>query len=125
MSSSAYNVCNVLFLCSPEATVEAPLLSVAACNRTLCASLRAPAEKLHAVYDSHRFDYRLVISSEDGAEVRGQLSTLHAASLILYTLYFYTVYTCSFDHTVLALLQHYPGTYSGSYLLFRAYQTCV
>ncbi|XP_056124419.1 cytokine receptor family member b2 [Rhinichthys klamathensis goyatoka] len=49
-------------------TLEPPLLSVAACNRSLCVSLRAPAEKLHSVYDSHRFDYRLVVSSADGAE---------------------------------------------------------
>ncbi|KAK7168513.1 hypothetical protein R3I93_004736 [Phoxinus phoxinus] len=49
-------------------TLEPPLLSVAACNRSLCVSLRAPADRLHRVYDSHRFDYRLVVSSEDGAE---------------------------------------------------------
>ncbi|KAG1929094.1 interferon alpha/beta receptor 2-like [Pimephales promelas] len=49
-------------------TLEPPLLSVAACNRSLCVSLRAPAEKLHSVYDSHRLSYRLTVRSADGAE---------------------------------------------------------
>lgn len=48
--------------------LEPPLLSVAACNRSLCVSLRAPVEKLASVYDSHQFRYRLVVSSEDGVE---------------------------------------------------------
>ncbi|XP_077095031.1 cytokine receptor family member b2 [Siphateles boraxobius] len=49
-------------------TLEPPLLSVATCNRSLCVSLRAPADRLHSVYDSHRFVYRLLVSSADGAE---------------------------------------------------------
>ncbi|ROI52186.1 Interferon alpha/beta receptor 2 [Anabarilius grahami] len=49
-------------------TFEAPLLTVTACNRSLCVSLRAPADRLHEYYDSHRFRYKLLVSSEDGTE---------------------------------------------------------
>ncbi|XP_067299114.1 cytokine receptor family member b2 [Pseudorasbora parva] len=46
-------------------TFELPLLSVAACGPSLCVYLSAPAEKLHSVYNSHRFRHRLTVSSED------------------------------------------------------------
>uniref|UniRef100_A0A8C2EHU6 Cytokine receptor family member b2 n=1 Tax=Cyprinus carpio TaxID=7962 RepID=A0A8C2EHU6_CYPCA len=49
-------------------TIEPPLLTVTAYNQALCISLRAPAENLHSVYDSDRFQYRLTVSSEDGTE---------------------------------------------------------
>nr|WRW24775.1 cytokine receptor family member B2 [Megalobrama amblycephala] len=50
-------------------TFEAPLLTVTACNRSLCVVLSAPAERLHEVYNSHRFRYKLSANSEDGTEV--------------------------------------------------------
>ncbi|KAI2660325.1 Interferon alpha/beta receptor 2 [Labeo rohita] len=49
-------------------TLEPPLLTVTVCNQSLCVSLRAPTEKLHSVYKSFRFRYRLTVSSEDGSE---------------------------------------------------------
>ncbi|XP_051763031.1 cytokine receptor family member b1 isoform X8 [Ctenopharyngodon idella] len=49
-------------------TFEAPLLTVTAYNRSLNVSLSAPDERLHKVYDSHRFHYKLLFSSEDGAK---------------------------------------------------------
>ncbi|KAK9969988.1 hypothetical protein ABG768_028128 [Culter alburnus] len=50
-------------------TFEAPLLTVTACNRSLCVVLRAPAERLHEAYNSHRFRYKLSAISDDGTEV--------------------------------------------------------
>ncbi|XP_067264998.1 cytokine receptor family member b2 isoform X2 [Chanodichthys erythropterus] len=50
-------------------TFEEPLLKVTACNRSLCVVLRAPAERLHEAYNSHRFRYKLLAISEDGTEV--------------------------------------------------------
>ncbi|KAF4109196.1 cytokine receptor family member b2 [Onychostoma macrolepis] len=50
-------------------TFEPPLLTVTACNQSLCISLRAPAEKLYSIYNSFNFYYRLMVSSEDRAEI--------------------------------------------------------
>ncbi len=61
-----------LFLFSLTGTFEPPLLKVAVCNQSLCISLRAPADKLYSIYNSFKFYYRLMVSSEDRAEVREQ-----------------------------------------------------
>ncbi|XP_051763044.1 cytokine receptor family member b2 [Ctenopharyngodon idella] len=49
-------------------TFEAPLLTVTAYNRSLNVSLSALDERLHEIYDSHRFHYKLWVHSEDGAK---------------------------------------------------------
>ncbi len=62
----------VFFFFSLTATFEPPLLTVTACNQSLCISLGAPADKLYSIYNSFKFYYRLMVSSEDRAEVREQ-----------------------------------------------------
>ncbi|XP_051565764.1 cytokine receptor family member b2 isoform X2 [Myxocyprinus asiaticus] len=72
--------------CSPfkpiqNTTLEPPLVTVSACNKSLCVSLKAPAPKLHHIYNSFRFHYRLVISSEDGPEFHEDTEGLQNVTL--------------------------------------------
>ncbi|KAK2905439.1 hypothetical protein QQF64_033775 [Cirrhinus molitorella] len=62
-------------------SLEPPLLTVTVCNQSLCVSLGAPAEKLYEVYNSFKFHYRLMVSSEDGSEFHVDTEGLKSVTL--------------------------------------------
>ncbi|XP_073702072.1 cytokine receptor family member b2 [Garra rufa] len=64
-----------------DTILEPPLLTVTTCNQSLCVSLRAPAEKLYRFYNSFKFQYRLMVSSEDGSEFHVDTEGLKSVTL--------------------------------------------
>ncbi|XP_016295398.1 cytokine receptor family member b2 isoform X2 [Sinocyclocheilus anshuiensis] len=86
VSAALGNLTSPSSFCNPfkpiyNTTFEPPLLTVTTCNQSLCISLRAPAENLYRVYNSFKFYYRLMVSSEDRAEFHVDTEGLKSVTL--------------------------------------------